>query len=445
MRLTTAALALLLSVPAAAASADKPAKKETPKPRVLAAAFSGVISPVSSEFLVSAIKRAEEGRYDALVIELDTPGGLDLSMRDIVKAILGSQVPVIVHVAPSGGRAASAGVFITMAAHVAAMAPGTNIGAAHPVRIGGAPGRGGKDGKDDKPDPVMEEKMTNDASAYLEAIASRRGRNAEWAKFVVAKSSSIPSGEAVRMKVVDLEAEGLSALLKAVDGRVLADFPRKPLRTADAAVDRYEMTGRQKLLAAVTDPNIAMILMTLGVSGLLIELYNPGLIVPGIVGAASLIVAFYSFQTLSANFAGVLLILLGFVLYLLELKVVSFGLLALSGTAAVLFGSLMLFQSTGGWVALSWGVIGSAAATLLAIAGSLAYVSATVLRRGSSVGAEAMAGEKGVVVLALDPAGTVKVHGETWRAVSADGSVLPAKAEVVVVESDGLTLKVRRA
>lgn len=421
------------------------AAADSSRPKVLVATFAGVISPVAAEYMVGAVRKAEEGKYEALVIELDTPGGLDLAMRDVVKAILGAQVPVLVYVAPAGARAASAGVFITMAAHVAAMTPGTNIGAAHPVQIGSVPGRRGRADKDEKPDPVIEEKMTNDASAYLEAIAARRGRNTQWAEFVVRKSSSVPSAEAVRLKVVDLEAEGLSALLKAVEGRRLADFPKRPLRTAEAVVERFAMTRRQRILAAVTDPNIAMILMTLGVSGLLIELYNPGLIVPGIVGAGSLILAFYSFQTLSANFAGVLLILLGFVLYLLEIKITSFGLLALTGTAAALFGSLMLFESTGGWLAVSWKVIGGMIGVLAALAAALGWISIKILARRSTAGAEGLVGARATVVLPLNPTGTVRLGDEVWRAESENGETIASGTAVVVVASAGLTLKVRRA
>ncbi len=411
------------------------------KPRVLAASFSGVISPVAAEFLQAAIHRAEKGGYDALVIELDTPGGLDLAMRDIVKAILSAEVPVIVYVSPAGGRAASAGVFITMAAHIAAMTPGTNIGAAHPVRLGGASGvKGGKN----KPDPVMESKMTNDASAYLQSIATRRGRNVDWAREVVVKSTSVASGEAVRLNVVDLEAESLEALLNAIDGRELADFKGKPLRTKGAEVERFEMTRRQELLATVSDPNIAMMLMTIGVSGLLIELYSPGLILPGLVGVVSLILAFYSFQTLSADFAGVIFIMLGFLLYILELKIASFGLLALAGTGALLFGATMLFKDGGWGLQISWSAIAGSLVMMGIIMAALIYVTKQALMRRQTTGAEGMVGALVVTVTALDPKGKVSLGGELWKAESLEGT-LPKGTEAVVDSTQGLTLMVKKS
>jgi membrane-bound serine protease (ClpP class) len=432
--LKTAVLSLLSGL----ALAAPPPKSATPE--VLVAAYSGVINPAAAEYLEGAVAAAAQRRCGALVIELDTPGGLDLSMRDIVKAILASEVPVIVYVAPAGARAASAGVFITMAAHVAAMAPGTNIGAAHPVQIGGLPG-GGKEGE--KKDDVMEGKVTNDSAAYLQAIAGRRGRNIQWAFEGVTKSTSIVSSAAVREHVVDLEAKSLDELLAAVDGRELPDFKGRPLRTKGAAVARFDMTGRQKLLAAVADPNIAMILMTLGVSGLLIELYSPGLILPGVVGVVSLIMAFYSFQTLSASFAGVLLILLGFLLYVLELKVHSFGLLAVTATAAILFGTLMLFRNSGEGISVSWSVIGSTLGTLVALVACLLLIAAQAFRKRSQAGAEGMVGQCGVAETELNPSGTVTLLGELWKAESLEGNI-PAGTAVKVEGEEGLTLKVKR-
>ncbi len=409
-----------------------------PAPKVLVATYSGIINPAAAEYLEGAVGAAAKQGSSALVIELDTPGGLDLSMREIVKAILASEVPVIVYVSPAGARAASAGVFITMAAHVAAMTPGTNIGAAHPVAIGTLPGVGG--GKE-KPDAVMEGKIANDATAYLQAIAARRGRNTSWAAEGVTRSTSIVSSEAVRSRVVDLEAKSLDALLLAVDGRKLPDF-QAPLRTKGAEITRFSMTSRQKFLAAVSDPNIAMILMTLGVSGLLIELYSPGLILPGIVGAVSLILAFYSFQTLSASFAGVLLILVGFLLYVVEIKIASYGLLALSGTAAILLGAMMLFRESGGGLRVSSGVLASTVGTLAVLVAALLAIATRAFSRRSKTGAEGLAGQVAVVLTDLSPRGEVALGGELWRAESLEGNI-PAGEEVRVEEADGLTLKVR--
>ncbi len=408
--------------------------------KVLVATYAGVISPIAGEYMTAAILRANEEEYQAIVIQLDTPGGLDLSMRDIVKAELASRVPVIVYVTPAGARAASAGVFIAMASDVAAMTPGTNIGAAHPIELGNASTSGGKEEKGGQSE-IMEAKVTNDATAYLQSIARRRGRNADWASLVVNKSTSVPSGEAVREGVVDLEAEDLTALLEKIDGRKIQG--RDPLATKHAQITRFEMTQRQKILASVVDPNVAMVLMSVGVAGIMIELYSPGLILPGIVGAVSLITAFYSFQTLSASFAGLLLIALGFLLFVLEFKVHSFGLLTLSGTASILFGSLMLFRDASGGLAISKVTIVATIVPLLAFLFGLLYLVRKVLRGKPRTGAEGLKGAKGTATTALAPKGTVSLGSELWRAVSVAGDI-PEGAEVLVVEVDGLTLKVKK-
>jgi membrane-bound serine protease (ClpP class) len=419
-----------------------PSLKAAPQPaRVLLAPYAGVISPVSAEFIVSAIRRAESEKYQALVLELDTPGGLDASMRQIVQAILSSKVPVVVYIYPAGARAASAGVFITMAAHVAAMAPSTNIGAAHPVLLGGAeiPQAGREN---EKPPSILEGKMVNDASAYLKSIARERGRNEDWAARAVTESISVPANEAVKLKVVDLEAPSLEELLKLVDGRPAQGFDH-PLRTAGAEVDRIEMSRRQRILAALSDPNVAMILMSTGAAGILIELYNPGLILPGIVGVISLIFAFYSFQTLSANYAGVLLILVGMLLFLLEIKVTSYGLLALGGVAAIVLGSLVLFSgqaSTGLYVA--WQVLASAIAGMLGVTALCSYLVYKAYHRKTVTGVEAMIGRRGRVVVALSPKGKVQIQGELWDAESVRGEIAIG-ADVTVESLDGLTLLVR--
>ena len=406
------------------------------RPRVLLAPFSGVISPVAAEFIVGAIEQASADHDAAVLVELDTPGGLDPSMREIVKAIMASKVPVIVYVHPTGGRAASAGVFITAAAHVAAMTPGTNIGAAHPVAL---PAFGGSPEKQDK---VMEGKVVNDAAAYIKSISEKRGRNAAWAEEAVTKSTSIPASEALSLGVIDVIASDAAQLLRDVDGRKLADFD-VPLRTADAELRPYRMTRRQKLLATISDPNVAMILMSLGAGGLFIELYNPGLILPGIVGAICLILAFYSFQTLSASYAGVSLILVGMVFFLLEIKVTSYGLLALGGIAAVLLGVLMLFQHTMGGLSVSWTILGSSLVTLMAVVAGATWIVWRSGRRQIATGNEGMAGAEGQALQDLAPQGRVFVGGEIWEAEAVDGTV-PKDATIVVVESKGLHLKVRR-
>ncbi|MDE2491873.1 MAG: nodulation protein NfeD [Elusimicrobia bacterium] len=432
MKLAGAALLALLgaSAPASAAPA------ETAAPRVLVAAWNGAITPVSAEFMESAIRAAEKRGDDALVLELDTPGGLDGSMRATVKAIMSSKVPVVAYVAPSGARAASAGVFIVEAAHVAAMAPGTNIGAAHPIELGapgGAPGG--------KPDSIEATKMTNDAAAYLASIAAKRGRNESWARWVVDKSSSITAGEAVRAKVVDLEADDLPSLLARLDGRRIPDL-NVTLRTKGAAIERFEPTKRERLLMAVVDPNVAMVLMTLGMAGLLLELYHPGLVLPGVVGLLCLLTSFYAFQTLSANMAGVLLMLAGMVFLVLELHVVSYGLLALAGIASILLGATLMFQAEPGLsIARSvlFGTIGGFVAVLVGIG----WIVAKVLRRGPRAGASAMIGRRVKAFEDLSPAGRVSYGGELWKAESLDGAH-SAGEELEVADVRELTLLVRR-
>jgi membrane-bound serine protease (ClpP class) len=279
-----------------------------------------------------------------LIVKLDTPGGLDTSMRLIIKDITSASIPVVVFVAPSGGRAASAGVFLTMAAHVAAMAPGTNIGAAHPVAMGGG-----------EMDTTMKEKVENDAVAYIKSIAEQRGRNVGWAEDAVRKSVSVTEQEALKLKIIDLVAEDVPALLTQLHGRTvtLAAGP-VTLTTKDATVREFPMGLRLELLKALSDPNIAYLLMTIGTIGILAELYNPGAILPGVVGAISLILAFYSLQSLPINYAGVLLLILGIVFFVLEATVTSYGLLALGGVASMIFGSLMLIKSDAEFFQISW-------------------------------------------------------------------------------------------
>ncbi|MFH1725169.1 MAG: nodulation protein NfeD [Elusimicrobiota bacterium] len=433
-------LGLGLLLPAWAAETAKTKEshdKSAQAPRVLVAPYSGIIHPVAAEFIEGAIRRAEDEGFDALVLQLDTPGGLDLSMRIIVKAVMNAELPVIVFVHPAGSRAASAGVFITMAAHVAAMTPGTNIGAAHPVAI---PMMGGAKPGKEKKDDILETKAVSDAAAYLRSIAQKRGRNQDWAYEAVSKSTSIPAGEALALGVVDLLAEDLPELLKKADGRTLPDF-EKPLRTAGASVERYEMTRRQRWLAAVSDPNVAMILMSLGAGGMFIELYNPGLILPGIVGAVCLLLAFYSFQTLSASYAGVLLIVLGMVFFLLEIKVTSYGLLALGGVAAMLLGVLMLFQQSMGGLGVSWSVIISSLAGLLGVTAVVSYLVYQTYRRKIPTGMEGMVGLEGAAIGELAPKGKVRVQGEIWEAASEAGA-LSDGAEIVVTAVKGMRLSV---
>ena len=421
----------MLARAAVLALAIQPAFAAAPaRPRVLVADFAGIISPVAAEFIVSGIDRARAEGDAAFVLQLDTPGGLDASMRQIVQAELASKIPVIVYVAPGGARAASAGVFIAMAANTAAMVPTSNIGAAHPILFGAAPSPMGGEGAQKKTPDILEGKIANDASAYLQSIAKERGRNVDWAAKAVTESSSIPASEAVKLNVVDLIAPTLDDLLG-----------KKGL--AGAAIEHMQMTRRQRLLAALCDPNVAMILMSLGGAGLLIELYNPGLILPGIVGLISLILAFYSFQTLSASLAGVFLILAGMIMFLLEIKITSYGLLALGGTTATLLGALMLFnnpESMG--LRIDWSVLAGTIGGMLGVTALFSYLVYKAYRRKTVTGAEAMIGAEGVAITALDPSGRVRIHGELWDAVAMRPPIAQG-ASVTVEALDGLTLKVR--
>jgi membrane-bound serine protease (ClpP class) len=398
---------------------------------IVIAVYEGVINPVAAEYLHDALLTAQERKAQALVIRLDTPGGLDTSMRLIIKDITSATVPVVVYVSPSGGRAASAGVFITMAAHVAAMAPGTNIGAAHPVAMGGG-----------DMDKTMREKVENDSAAYIKSIAEQRGRNAVWAENAVRKSVSATEKEAMKLKVVDGIAEDMPALLQWINGRtVTLATGAVTLRTDNVVIYEYPMSVRLELLKTLSDPNIAYILMTVGTIGLMAELYNPGAILPGIVGAISLILAFYSFQSLPVNYAGLLLMALGILFFILEASVASYGLLAIGGVISMLLGSLMLIKTDAEFYQLSWGVIlpvvGLATVFSLFIVG----MGVRALRQQPLTGVEGMVGLIGIAKTAVAPQGQVSVHGELWEAIS-DQPLQPGdRAEVTKVE--GLTLYVR--
>lgn len=438
------ALALSPACPLQAA-----AQKKAPPPKgyevrtVLVAPYSGVITPAAAEFIAGAVDKVNEpGGADLLVIALDTPGGLDSSMREIIKAMLASKKPVAVYVSPQGARAASAGVFISMASPLVAMAPGTNIGAAHPVVLGGLPGLGKEKEEKKKKDP-MDEKMVNDATAYMKSIAQKTGRNVDWAVKSVTKSDSIPAEEAVKAGVADFIAADIGEFLVKADGRRLGDFGT--LRAVKPAVEYFRQTRRQKFLATITDPNIAMILMSLGAAGLFIELYNPGLILPGVVGAVALVLAFYSFQTLSASFAGVALIMLAFVFFIAEIKVISYGLLTLAGAVSMLLGALMLFkQPTLGGLSVSMSMVLSTIIGLIAVVAALALVVLRAQLRKVVTGIESLKDKRGLAKTALAPKGKVLVEGELWDAESVSGEI-PAEAAVEVVEVKGFRVLVRTA
>ncbi len=395
--------------------------------------IEGAISPVTVRLVETALDRARADGAQALVIQLDTPGGLERSMRTIAQRMLNADIPVVVYVGPTGARAASAGVFLTMAAHVAAMAPATNIGAAHPVSIGG----GG--------DKESMKKVANDAAAFIRSVALERGRNADWAEKSVRQSVSITEREAVRLKVVDLVADSVPDLLAKIDGRTVKTT-RGPVTftTRDAVVKPIEIGFRDRVLNVITDPNVAYVLMMLGMLGLFFELSNPGVILPGVIGGISLILAFFAFQSLPINYAGLLLILFGIALLVAEIKIVSHGILAMGGIVAMALGSLMLFDAPEVGFRISWWVI---APTVGATAGLFLFVVAVgvrALKRRPLLGASGLIGQTAVARGPLDQEGQVAMQGELWNAI-AEGDPVADGAPVRVVGVDGLTLKVVKA
>ena len=398
--------------------------------RVLVMRLEGPVSPVTAGALVRAVNRAENEGYVALVVEVDTPGGLESSMRDMVKRELASQVPVIAWVTPSGARAASAGVFIVMAADVAAMSPATNIGAATPVNL-----QGGMDS-------TMAHKVTNDAAAFARTVANQRGRNAAWAEQAVRRAVAVDDSEAVALKIVDFRASTLEELLARADGRSWRrGEERLVIRTRGLPFDRLEPGFSQRLLALIADPNVAYILMMLGFYGLLFELQNPGAILPGIVGGICIILAFLAFSTLPVNYAGVALIILAIVFFLAEVKVASHGLLAAGGVLSLLLGSIILFEGGAGGPRLSWGIIAAATVTTTTFFLLVVGAGLRAQKRRVTTGAQGMVDRRGIVVDRVAPEGRVRIGDEYWRAVS--GNPLDPGTEVQVTGVDGLVLRVR--
>ncbi|HNY65961.1 MAG TPA: nodulation protein NfeD [Deltaproteobacteria bacterium] len=397
------------------------------------------ITPPIASFIGENIDSAVSSGKTAIIIRMDTPGGLDTAMRDIVQKEMNANIPVIVYVYPPGARAASAGAIIALASDVAAMAPGTNIGAAHPVGVGGV--GGGEEAKEEA--KTMAEKVTNDAVAYVRSIARERGRNEAWAQDAVVKSISTPAHEALQLGVIDLVAQDMNDLLKGLDGRTVKKNNRTfVLKTTGAKLTEVEMGFRYRLLAALSNPNIAYILMLIGLAGIFFELSNPGVILPGVIGGISLILAFFAFQTLPVNYAGIALILLAVILFIAEIKVPSFGLLTVGGVISMLLGSLILFRDEEIYAQVSLGVI--VPVTLLFVAFFVATLSLVVKahRRTAVTGAQGIVGEQGEV-FTWGPEGRGKVfcHGEYWNA-QGPADLLPGD-RVVVTELRGLELVVR--
>jgi membrane-bound serine protease (ClpP class) len=394
--------------------------------------IDGAINPASSAFIERGIESSAEKNAECLIIQLNTPGGLLTSTRIIVSAILESKIPIVVYVAPGGAHAGSAGVFITMAAHIAAMAPGTNIGAAHPVEMEG------------KMDSVMGEKVTNDAAAFIRTIAEKRNRNLKWAEDAVRKSQAITETEALSTNVIDLIAKNLDSLLSQIDGKQVKTVDGiVTLHTKGARIEQMEMGWAEKLLDILSNPNIALILFQLGTIGLILELYNPGSIFPGIVGVISLVLAFYSMHTLPINYAGLALIIFGIILFLLEIKIISHGMLAIGGAVSTFLGSIMLIRTSSvlEFVEISWSVILASVIISTFFFVVIIGLGVKAQRRKPTTGVEGLTGESGDIIETLKPEGVVRVHGELWNAESLSGTIEKGN-RIRVVGINGLKLSV---
>jgi len=430
-RALAAALACAVLAGSAASAPDSTASAADRSGPILVGTIEGAIGPATKDYVGRVLREADDKGAACVVFAMDTPGGLSMSMRDIIKDILGSRVPVVVYVSPAGARAASAGALIALASHVAAMAPGTNIGAAHPVSIGGG-----------ETNDTMEEKVTNDAAAYARSIATQRGRNVDWAERVVRESISSTADEALEQNVVDLVVPDLPALIESLDGRTVeTQFGTLVLRTKGAAVVDVPLSGREKFLAKISDPNIAYLLMLVGVFGLMFEFQNPGAFFPGIIGVIALIIAAFALQMLPVSFTGLALIVLAIILFVLEVKIPSHGALTVGGVIAMLVGSIMLIDSPLPFMRVSLSVIipsviFTALFFLFAVGAGL-----RAQRRKVSTGRAGIVGERGVAKSDVHRDGSVFVHGEFWNAYS--DNPVPAGSAVEVVDVDGMKLKVR--
>ncbi len=419
------------------------------------------IGPATDDYIERALESANEQKAELVVIRIDTPGGLDTAMRGIVKNITNSSVPVVSYVAPTGARAASAGTFILYASHIAAMAPGTNLGAATPVQIGGLPQpsapdrKGGKnrdknqDGgkeKNDKPetiasDDAMKNKVINDAAAYIRGLAELHGRNQDWAEKAVREAASLPASDALKLNVIDIIAINIVDLLKQVEGReVKVQGQKRSLQTSGRVIQQIEPDWRSRLLSVITNPNIAYILMLIGIYGLIFELSNPGAIVPGTIGAISLLLALYSFQMLPINYAGMALILLGVALMVGEAFAPSFGMLGIGGVIAFVFGSIILMDTQVPGFGIDTSVIITFAATSALIFIFVIGMAIKARRRPVVSGLEELTGGTAIVIADFEHKGTVSIHSENWNAIS--NVPLHEGQRVKVIRIKGLTLEV---
>jgi membrane-bound serine protease (ClpP class) len=401
---------------------------------VITMTVDGTINPASADFIHRGIEKAGQQNAECIIIHLNTPGGLLKSTREIVSDILESPVPVIIYVSPGGAHAGSAGVFITLAAHIAAMAPGTNIGAAHPVTL------------EQQMDSIMSEKTTNDAAAFIRSIAEKRNRNIDWAERAVRRSYSYSETEALADSVIDLIAKNEKELLERVDGKTIElSDGTKTLHTKNAVVSTYKMSIWDKLLNIISDPNLTYILFLIGLYGIIFELYNPGAILPGIAGGISMILALYSMHTLPVNYAGLALIIFAIILFLLEIKIVSHGLLAIGGIISLLLGSMMLIKSGS---ALETAKISRTVIITATTVSALFFLFVIGLgikaqRRKAVTGKESLAGAVAEVLYELSPLGTVKMRGEIWKAESLSGTIRKGE-KVRVKEMKDMKLFVER-
>ncbi|MGA2525856.1 MAG: nodulation protein NfeD [Smithellaceae bacterium] len=391
----------------------------------------GVITSPTAKYIANSIEEAQKAGAEGIIILLDTPGGMDTAMRDIAKSILNAPLPVIVFVYPPGARAASAGVIITEAAHIAAMAPGTNIGAAHPVAIG----LGGSGGMD----KTMSKKVENDAAAYARSIAKTRGRSEEWVEKAVRKSESITADEALKLNVIDFVAPDVDKLLAAIDKKeITLASGKKKISTKDAVINNKEMGTRQGILAAISDPNISYILLLIGLAGLYFELSTPGAILPGVIGGISLLLAFFGLSTLPVNYTGILLIIFGVILFIAEIKVMSHGILTVGGVISLVFGSLLLFDSPEPALRISLHVLIPAVLLVSGFFIAVIWMAIKAQRRKHFTGTEAMIGAEAEVLTDIANEGKVFLKGQYWKATSEKPIKKGAKVKILKVE--GLSL-----
>ncbi len=428
-------LALCLPfLPVPAAHAGAPAA-DSNNDSIVVLRVDGPIVPIVARYLERGFTYAREHNASLVIIELNTPGGLLDTTNDVVQQIMNQPMPVVVYVSPAGGWAGSAGTFITIAADVAAMAPGSRIGAAHPV---------GGQGEEIK--GPMADKITEDTAAWVRSIAETRGRDAEKAELAVIESRSYTDNQAKEFNLIDIQARDMNDLVNKLDGWevTLTSGAERVIQTEGLTLDRLDMTGGERFLYALSNPNIAYLLLSIGMLGLLLEFYNPGSIFPGATGGLALVVALYSLGTLEASWGGILLIMLGFVLFGLEIFVASFGFLIAGGVISILLGSFMLFAGNSPAFGVNWGVVAGVVVGLIAFVVFTVQAVVKAQRQRATTGVEAIVGDTGRVVTALDPTGEISFQGERWTAIAEDGPI-EAGAEVVVVCQKGLRLYVKRA